>query len=399
MFAAGFGMAKAPGPGERRDPDDGSGMRACNDDMAKPAWRGPPCRPAGSGEARGAGPHQVPPIEAAAEDAETAAGAAPPPGVSIVIPARNEAAALPAALASALAQDYAGAMEVIVADGSEDPAMAEAVRAQFPGVRLVANPDRHTPGGVNRAVRAAVHRIIVRCDARCDARCVLPPDYVRIAVATLERTGAANVGGRQHPVGTSTFTRAVALAMTSALGAGDARYRLGGAEGPVDTVFLGVYRREALEAAGGFDETLLRNEDYALNWRFRERGETVWFDPALRVEYRPRENFPALARQYFANGWWKSIMLRRHPGSRRRRQIAAPALALGFAGSGALAMAGMAGAAALLPLSYLAILAAGAAHAGWRRRDAAALLMPPVLATMHLAWAAGFWCAILARRR
>ena len=51
------------------------------------------------------------------------------------------------------------------------------------------------------------------------------------------------------------------------------------------------------------------------------------------------------------------------------------------------------------PLSYLAILAAGAAHAGWRWRDATALLMPPVLAAMHLAWAAGFWCAILARRR
>ena len=331
----------------------------------------------------------------AGEGAETAAGAAATPGVSIVIPARNEAAALPAALASALAQDYAGATEVIVADGSDGPAMAAAVRAQFPAVRLVANPHGHTPGGLNHAVRAAVHRIIVRCDARC----VLPPDYVRIAVATLERTGAANVGGRQRPVGTNAFTRAVALAMTSALGAGDARYRLGGAEGPADTVFLGAYRREALEAAGGFDETLLRNQDYALNWRFRERGEIVWFDPALRVEYRPRENLRALARQYCAYGWWKSIMLRRHPGSWRWRQIAAPALALGLAGSGALAMAGMAGAAALLPLSYLAILATGAAHAGWRRRDAAALLMPPVLATMHLAWAAGFWCAILARRR
>ena len=317
------------------------------------------------------------------------------PGVSIVIPARDEVVALPAALESALAQDYAGTMEILVADGADGPAMAEMVRARFPGVRLVANPDRHTPAGLNRAVRAAAHRIIVRCDARC----VLPPDYVRLAVATLARTGAANVGGRQCPAGTSAFTRAVALAMTTALGAGDARYRLGGAEGPADTVFLGVFRREPLEAAGGFDESLRRNQDYALNWQLRQRGETVWFDPALQVQYRPRESFGALARQSFANGWWKSIMLRRHPGSWRWRQLVAPALAIGLAGSAALAAAGMVGAATLLPVAYLLTLVTGTTAVGLRRRSADALLLPPVLATIHLAWAAGFWCAWVAGRR
>ena len=320
-------------------------------------------------------------------------GAGPVPGVSVVIPARNEAAALPAALASVSAQDYEGEIEVVVADGSHGPAMADAVRARFPGVRIVANPQRHIPAGLNRAVRAASHDIIVRCDARC----VLPPDYVRAAVATLERTGAANVGGLQRPVGTDAFTRAVALAMTTPLGAGDARYRLGGREGPADTVFLGVYRREALEAAGGFDETLRRNEDYALNWRLREQGRTVWLDPRLEVVYRPRGSLGALARQYFANGWWKRIMLGRHPRSLRWRQCAAPALALGLAGSAGLAAAGLAGAGAVLPAAYLLTLVAGAALVGLRRRSAAAAWLPPVLATMHLAWAAGFWCATASR--
>ena len=226
---------------------------------------------------------------------------------------------------------------------------------------------------------------------RCDARCVLPPGYVRAAVAALRRTGAAGVGGRQRPVGAGAFTRAVAMAMTMALGAGDARYRLGGAEGPADTVFLGVWRREALEAAGGFDETLARNEDYAVNWVLRERGETVWFDPGLGVAYRPRESFAALAAQYFAYGWWKRIMLRRHPRSLRPRQLAAPAL--GLAGSAALATAGLVHAAAVLPGAYLLVLSGGAAAAALRRRDPAALLLPPVLATMHLAWGAGFCCA------
>ena len=317
------------------------------------------------------------------------------PGVSIVIPARDAALTLPAALASALAQDYPGPLEVVVADGSADAATADMVRARFPGVRLVANPERHIPAGLNRAVRAASHRII----ARCDARCVLPRDYVRRAAALLARTGAANVGGRQHAVGDTPFARAVALAMASPLGAGDARYRLGGAAGPVDTVFLGVFRREALEAVGGFDETLHINEDYELNWRLRESGATVWFDPALAVRYRPRETPGALARQYFAYGLWKRVVLSRHPRSWRWRQLAAPALALGLSVSAAIAAAGMPGAGAVLPAAWLLGLAGGAAFEGGRRRSTAALLLPPVLAIIHLAWAAGFWWATLTRRR
>ena len=127
--------------------------------------------------------------------------------------------------------------------------------------------------------------------------------------------------------------RAVGLAMTTPLGAGDARWRLGGPAGPVDTVYLGVFRRDALEEAGGFDAALARNQDYELNWRLRERGRTVWFDPALEVAYRPRGSLAQLARQYYDYGWWKRAMLRRHPASLRRRQLAAPLLVSGLAGS------------------------------------------------------------------
>ena len=321
------------------------------------------------------------------------------PGVSIIIPARNEEAFLPAALDSARSQDYGGPVEIVVADGSDASAMAESVRARFPEVRVVPNPQGSAAAGLNRALRVATHSIIVRCDARC----VLPGNYVRLAVDALERTSAANVGGRQCPVGTTAFERAVGLAMTTPLGAGDARYRLGGAEGPVDTVFLGVFRRAALEAVGGFDVTLDRNQDYELNWRLRERGETVWFDPRLKVEYHPRENFPALARQYFDYGRWKRVVLRRHPASLRWRQLAAPLLVSALAGCGVLAVAAllaqpavertMLGIAAFMPVAYLLVLAGGSTLAGVSRRSLAAVLMPLVLATMHLAWGVGFFCA------
>ena len=322
-----------------------------------------------------------------------------PAPVSIVIPARNEEALLPAALSSVLAQDYGGKIEIIVADGSDTPAMAAVVAARFPAVRVIPNPDRSASAGLNRAVRAASHAVIVRCDARC----LLPPAYVRLAVATLDRTGAAVVGGRQSPAGVTAFERAVALALTMPLGAGDARWRLGGPAGPADTVYLGVFRRAALEAAGGFDAALARNQDYELNWRLRERGETVWFDPALAVAYRPRGSLTQLARQYYGYGWWKRAMLRRHPAALRWRQLAPPLLVSALAGSAVLAAAvavagrGRPGSAALLsaaaaavPLAWLALLGAGAALAALRCRNAAALLLPLVLAAMHLSWGTGF---------
>jgi hypothetical protein len=213
-----------------------------------------------------------------------------------------------------------------------------------------------------------------------------------------------SVGGRQCPVGTTPFGRAVALVTSTPLGAGGARYRVGGAEGPVDTVFPGVFRRGALDAAGGWDETLGRNEDYELNWRLRACGGTVWFDPGLEVEYRPRESVAALARQYYDYGRWKRVVLARHPRSLRLRQLAPPLLLAALAGSAVLAGAGaivgpgapgpapaLLGLAAAVPAGYALLLLGGAAAIGLARRRPEAVLVPLAAAVIHLAWAAGFF--------
>ena len=309
------------------------------------------------------------------------------PSVSVIIPARNAEAIISSALDSVMAQDYAGAIEVIVADGSDSQATAEVVGQQYPDVRLIANPERTTPNGLNAALEEASGQIVVRCD--CHA--TLSRDYVRRAVETLARTGAAVVGGRQRPVGDTLFERAVGLAITTPLGAGDARYRLGGAEGPVDNFYLGVYRRDALEAVSGFDPVLTRGQDAELNWRLRRHGELVWFDPELVVFYRPRGNLRALARQYFDYGRWKPVILKRNLAELRARHLAAPSIALGLAGSVLLAVASVSSMAVVFPFFYAVALIAGAVGVGICRRDIAAVLLPVALATMHLCWGIGFF--------
>lgn len=308
------------------------------------------------------------------------------PGISAIIPARNAGDVIIEAIDSILAQDYPGAVEVIVADGSDTPEMAERVRRLRPAVRVIANPEQSIPAGLNAALAVARGEVV----ARCDAHSALPPGYLRQAVDTLQRTGAANVGGRQRPVGHGMFQRAVALAMTTHLGCGTARYRLGGPAGPIDTVYLGVFRRDALDAVGGFDPCMERNEDYELNWRLRARGETVWFDPALAVAYRPRRNLAQLARQYYLYGRWKRLMLRRHPASLLARHLAAPLLVLGLLAAVPLAWWGGAIAGAAIPATYALALAGCAIGVGVHRRDASALLLVPALLAIHLSWGTGF---------
>ena len=177
--------------------------------------------------------------------------------------------------------------------------------------------------------------------------------------------------------------------MRSPWGAGGATYRVGGRPGPVDTVYLGVFRREALEEVGGFDESFVRNQDAELNLRLRRAGHLVWFDPELAVAYQPRASLRALARQYREYGRWRRATARRHPGSLALRQLAPPALVLVIAGAALLSLVR----ADLRPLSlvvsgYLVGVGAAGSSAADELRDAPATTL--ALLTMHLAWGVGF---------
>jgi glycosyltransferase involved in cell wall biosynthesis len=304
------------------------------------------------------------------------------------MPVLDGAATVAAAIAAALDQDYPGGVEVVVAHGPSRDTTAEVLAglAADPRVRVVPNPSGGTAAGLNAAIAASRGAVI----ARCDAQSRFPRHYLRRAVEILAETGADNVGGTQAAEGTTFLSRAVAIAQTTFLGVGDARYRTGGEPGPVDTVYLGVFRRAALERVGGFDESQVRNQDYELNWRLRATGGTVYFHPDLAVAYTPRSGLRALWRQYWEYGTWKRVMLRKHPRSLRWRQLAAPALVAGLAWSVAMLFTPWPWAAAVVPGAYLAALAGTAAYEAARRRDAAALALPAVLPAMHLAWGLGF---------
>lgn len=304
------------------------------------------------------------------------------------MPVLDAAATLAEAVAAALDQDYPGEVEVVIAHGPsrDGTAAVLAGRTADPRVRVVPNPSGGTAAGLNAAVAASRGEVV----ARCDAQSRFPRHYLRRAVEILTETGADNVGGTQAAVGTTYLSRAVAIAQTTFLGVGDARYRTGGKPGAVDTVYLGVFRRAALERVGGFDEGQVRNQDYELNWRLRESGGTVYYHPDLAVAYAPRSGLAPLWRQYFQYGTWKRVMLRKHPRSLRWRQLAPPGLVVGLLGSAVLPATPWPWVTAIVPGAYLTALVGTALLEAGRRHDPAALALPVVLPVMHLAWGLGF---------
>jgi succinoglycan biosynthesis protein ExoA len=313
------------------------------------------------------------------------------PLVSVLVPTYRSAAVLPGCLEAIAAQDYDGEVEVLVADGGSDDGTRELCEAE-PRVRLVDNPDRTQAAGLNRAAGAARGEVLVRCDAQSR----LPADALRRFVAEHERAGRLNVGGRQValPPGTA-FGDAVASVYNTRLGSGGAAYRVAAAPvagqsraNPVEaeTVYLGSWRKADWQP---FDPAFLANQDTEHNVRWRRAGGRVLVLPDIAVGYLPRDSWRALARQYARYGFWRARTFKTHRdlGSRQLAALMPVATVLAVAGTPWTPWA------ALPALGYLAAVAVSGLLVD--ARAAVRLRAPLALATMHLAWGAGFVAGLL----
>jgi len=310
------------------------------------------------------------------------------PYVSVVIPMRNEAGYIGACIDSVLAQDYpADRFEIIVVDGDSDDDSPSILAAYGERIRVFHNAARIVPPAMNIGIRAARGDIVMRVDAHT----TLDPAYMRTGVETIRRTGADNVGGPMHAIGGGRLADAIAAAMSSRFGIG-AYFHFGTEEREVDTVYLGMYPRDALARIGLFDEELVRNQDDELNYRLRKAGGRIVLTPLMQSRYQNRTSVRKLARQFYQYGLWKVRVLQKHPLQMSPRQFVPPTFVATLIVSALVAplckWAGVIFFAALG--SYLAACSAAALlvarRAGWH-------LLPAVFVafvTMHISWGSGF---------
>jgi GT2 family glycosyltransferase len=289
--------------------------------------------------------------------------------ISVIAPMYNEAEHIEEIIADLAAQDWAGELELLVADGRSTDGSVERLREAATrhglSVSVLDNPERWVSPGLNRCVRAATGDLIVRVD--CHSR--YPSDYLRRCAVAAEETGAENVGGLTVPTGHTATERAVAAAVDSAFGGIGWTRHQSDERVEVDTVPFGAFRPEAFRLAGLFDESLARNQDDEFNLRLRRAGGRIVLDPAIRVFYRPRGSFRRLFRQYYEYGRWKAPVMRRHRRATSTRS--------------------------LIPGAFVAVLVALVLLSMWHPH-ATALLVVKVSAYSALALAFG---AVVVRRR
>jgi glycosyltransferase involved in cell wall biosynthesis len=319
--------------------------------------------------------------------------------VSVVVPMYNEAGAIAACIDGFSAQTWPlEQLEVIVVDGGSrdgSTAIVEQLAATRPWLKLVDNPARRASAAFNIGLDAAGGELICLLSAHGE----IGPTFVEDSVRVIDESGAAGVGGILEHRGRTSSERAIGLAMTSRFGMASP-FRYARDRRVVDTIGHPMYKAKALRDVGGFDETLDRNSDYELNYRLRQAGHSLVFDPAIRSTYRPRATLPELARQFWWYGRWKARVVRRHPGSVRPRHLVPPLAVLGALGA---LFAWRAAPVRRASIAVAVAYGAGVASAGAASKpldaDADPLVLLAAFPVMHAAWGAGFLWSVVRRWR
>jgi len=316
------------------------------------------------------------------------------PAVSVIIPVLNEERFLKQSVQAILNQNYSGQFEIILALGpSKDQTNFIAQElAKDQRIKLVENPSGRTASALNNAIKNSNFDIIVRLDGHA----IVDSSYIKNAVNTLLESGADNVGGLMKAEGTNAFEKSVAAAMTSKFGVGNAPFHVGGKSGEVDTVYLGTFRKSALERVGYFDESFIRAQDWEMNYRIRKTGGKIWFNPELVVSYRPRKNILQLAKQYFEYGQWRKQVTKTYPETVSMRYLAPPVTVSGLIAGFVMVLfskileinwlqIGW-----LAPMVYLTVILLAFLSIGSKIGLLSRLYLLLVLPTMHLSWGVGF---------
>ena len=309
------------------------------------------------------------------------------PSITVVMPVLNEEAHLEASVQSILAQSYPSEIELIIALGpssDETNKIAKALAKKDKRIKLLDNERGLTTVGLNAAVKIAKHDYIVRIDAHSEPE----PNYFQDGIRILLEQDADEVGGIMQAKGHSAFQKAVAYAYTSRWGIGAASYHIGGQAGEAESAYLGIFKKSALERVGGYDESIIRGEDWDLAQRIKRTGGKVWFSPQLKVTYWPRGRFSRLVKQFYSTGVWRGDLTRRDISAASKRYFVPPLLVVSIlAGLILLAFGQNIGilpaAAYLLGITLVAVLAAGLSL-----KSRVALVA--ALAAMHLSWGWGF---------
>lgn len=257
------------------------------------------------------------------------------PSVSVIIPCYNEEKYIDQVCRDISDQDYdQQRLEVLFVDGLSSDHTRNIIQdrvSEHGNFRLLDNPRRYVPFALNKGILESKGEIIVRMDAH--AR--YPRNYISRLVEVLILTGADNAGGMWHtlPAHDGLIPLAIARAMSSVFGIGNALYRLKVNKlTQVDTVPFGCYKRDVFNRIGLFDEELIRNQDDEMNARLIQQGGRIFLVPDVSITYFARDTVQKMMRMFYQYGLFKPLVNRKikHPAT--LRQFVPPVFVVFIAG-------------------------------------------------------------------
>jgi len=303
--------------------------------------------------------------------------------VTLISTVKDTAGRVEPFLASLTAQTRAPD-EVVIVDGGSSDGTAERFRAD-PRITLIEAPGTNIAAGRNVALAQATHEVIAATDADCE----LDPGWLAAIVAPIE-AGADVAAGFYQPIASGFWQTCLAAINLPADASEVDPDRF------MPSARSVAYRREAIDAVGGYPEWLDIGEDMWVNHRWRERGMQVAFVPDAVVRWPLRPDLAATWRQYLGYGRGDAI-----GGMYPERHL----LRLG-------AYAGLlAAVTSRRRWPKLAVAAAGAAYAAGPvtrarsrfddpgRRAAAVVVVPALMAWIDTAKLAGYAEGLAARLR
>ena len=225
--------------------------------------------------------------------------------ISVVVPAYNAAATIGACLESLLAQSVPRhRYEVIVVDDGSDDQTGEIVADH--GVCLLTQPHQGPARARNRGVAEARGEIVLFTDADC----VPATDWIGQMVMPFEDPEVVGVKGAYRTRQKGIVPRFVQCEY-------EERYARMARLRQIDFIdtYAAGYRREVFLQQGGFDIRYpsASVEDQEFSFRLAERGYKMIFNPQAVVCHQHPRTVGAYFKRKFNIGYWKVMVLQRHP--------------------------------------------------------------------------------------
>jgi GT2 family glycosyltransferase len=227
----------------------------------------------------------------------------PKPAISIIVPAYNAERTVEGCLRALVRQRLDCAFEIVLVDDGSTDETARLAEGFERTVRVVRQEHGGAAAARNRGLEEALGSIILFTDADCEPI----PGWAATLVGAIER-GADGIKGTY-------LTRQHSLVARWVQAEYESKYRKMARLGEIDFIdtYSAGYRREALEAVGGFDSGVFMVEDQELSFRLAERGCKLLFVPEAVVYHTHVSNLRDYARRKFRIGYWKVPVMARHP--------------------------------------------------------------------------------------